>query len=186
MDLLPVGIDPGLKGGAVLVRENYVLEYFFAPVVRVKEVKIESAKKRKRNPDTQRDVSIYDSQQAINFIYDCRYRAAAEGFSGICLFLEEPQSMQNRDSFRSYLSTGRCLNCWESAAFKAKVPIYVVNPKHWKSTMNLSSEKQESIDMARRLMPTIPVDIRDDDNMCEAALLAYWAQIHREDLLKRE
>ena len=72
---------------------------------------------------------------------------------------------------------------WENAASYFGIPIYIVNPKHWKSCMGLSSNKEESLALAAKLFPTLPNEIRKNNDICEAALLAAWAQDHRPDCL---
>jgi crossover junction endodeoxyribonuclease RuvC len=57
-------------------------------------------------------------------------------------------------------------------------PIHWVTPSVWKRKMGLTSEKTDSREEARRLMPKLAPHLTrvKDDGVAEAALLAYYAR----------
>ena len=189
MRFLPVGIDPGLQGGCALVLGTQVLFAARAKVVKLPQTKVESGifiKGKTRRDDQSKEVSIYDPIAAIDLLRQCDQLAASHDYCGVAVFLEEPQSMQNRDSHASYLSMGRCIESWEFASHKLGIPFYVVNPKHWKNTEGLTSDKQTSLDRVAAYFVNPPTLVATDHNIAEAALLAAWAAKHRPDCLTTE
>jgi hypothetical protein len=57
----------------------------------------------------------------------------------------------------------------------------LVTPKKWKADMGLTSDKDESLEMARELWPIAPLKRKLDNGRAEALLLAEWLrrQKHR-------
>ena len=53
-------------------------------------------------------------------------------------------------------------------------PWHLVTPQSWKKSLKLTSDKQQSLDMARQLWPTAPLDRKKDNGRAEALLLAEW------------
>ena len=53
-------------------------------------------------------------------------------------------------------------------------PWHLVTPQSWKKSLKLTSDKQQSLDMARQLWPTAPLDRQKDNGRAEALLLAEW------------
>lgn len=53
-------------------------------------------------------------------------------------------------------------------------PWHMVTPQKWKKALNLSSDKQQSIDLARELWPAAPITRKKDNGRAEALLLAEW------------
>ena len=53
-------------------------------------------------------------------------------------------------------------------------PWHLVTPQAWKKSLKLTSDKQQSLDMARQLWPTAPLDRQKDNGRAEALLLAEW------------
>jgi crossover junction endodeoxyribonuclease RuvC len=62
-----------------------------------------------------------------------------------------------------------------SLAQRFRAPWHLVTPKVWKKEMGLSSDKNESLAMARELWPEAPLSRKKDVDRAEALLLAeYW------------
>jgi hypothetical protein len=54
-------------------------------------------------------------------------------------------------------------------------PCHMIRPQVWKKGMGLSSDKNESLDMARMLWPDAPLKLKKHDGRAEALLMAeYW------------
>ena len=50
----------------------------------------------------------------------------------------------------------------------------LVTPQVWKKALGLDSDKQKSLDLARKLWPDAPLKRKKDNGRAEALLLAYW------------
>lgn len=60
-------------------------------------------------------------------------------------------------------------------AQRFKAPWHLVRPQAWKKAMGLSSDKKESLEMARELWPMAPLTRQKDNGRAESLLLAeYW------------
>ena len=53
-------------------------------------------------------------------------------------------------------------------------PWTFVTPQKWKKDMGLTSDKNESLNMARELWPTAPLKRKMDNGRAEALLMAEW------------
>jgi hypothetical protein len=55
-------------------------------------------------------------------------------------------------------------------------PWHLVTPQKWKKDMGLTSDKNESLTMARELWPNAPLTRKMDNGRAEALLMAEWAR----------
>lgn len=75
------------------------------------------------------------------------------------------------------VSTGgflRAAGAIEAVVLLKARPTFFVIPRVWKKAMNLTSDKQDSLDLARILFPDAPLTRKRDNNRAEALLLAYY------------
>lgn len=59
-------------------------------------------------------------------------------------------------------------------AHLANCPVHFVSPQRWKKDSGLSSDKEESLNMARKLWPAAPLGRKKDNGRAEAMLIAAW------------
>jgi len=70
---------------------------------------------------------------------------------------------------------------WIQGVLEAfKIPYELVRPQKWKNEFSITSDKNSSIDVCRRLYPHLNLkrtehSRKDDDNLAEAALMATYA-----------
>ena len=89
------------------------------------------------------------------------------------IVLEAVHSMPNQgvsSSFKFGMAYGVAL----SLAERFSCPWQLVTPQRWKKEMGLSSDKNESLAMARMLWPMAPLSRQKDNGRAEALLLAEW------------
>jgi len=53
-------------------------------------------------------------------------------------------------------------------------PWMLVTPQKWKKEMGLTADKNESLEMARKLWPNAPLTRKMDNGRAEALLMAEW------------
>lgn len=58
---------------------------------------------------------------------------------------------------------------------------HMVTPQRWKKTLQLDSDKNKSLDLARQLWPTAPLTRKKDNGRAEALLLAEY--LRREQVI---
>jgi hypothetical protein len=61
-----------------------------------------------------------------------------------------------------------------SLAERLRCTWQLVTPQVWKKALGLDSDKQKSLDLARKLWPDAPLKRKKDNGRAEALLLAYW------------
>lgn len=81
----------------------------------------------------------------------------------------------------SMFNFGRNYGWIEGLLQANKIPYQLVPPQTWKKEFSLSSDKQASIDVCKRLFPNInllatPRSRKESDGMAEALLLAEYAR----------
>lgn len=57
-------------------------------------------------------------------------------------------------------------------------PVHFVYPNKWKKALGLTSDKQDSLLMARKLWKDAPLSRKKDNGRAEALLLAEWGRLH--------
>ena len=61
-----------------------------------------------------------------------------------------------------------------SIAQRLKCPWHLVTPHKWKKDMDLTWDKDKSLDMARQTWPNAPLTRKKDNGRAEALLMAEW------------
>jgi Holliday junction resolvasome RuvABC endonuclease subunit len=73
-------------------------------------------------------------------------------------------------SFKFGIAFGMAIAIME----RVNCPWMLVTPQKWKKDMGLTSDKNESLSMARELWPTAPLARKMDNGRAEALLMAEW------------
>lgn len=60
---------------------------------------------------------------------------------------------------------------------RINAPTHLVTPQKWKKDLGLSSDKNDSLAMARKLWPDAPLERKKDNGRAEALLLAHWLRL---------
>ncbi len=81
-----------------------------------------------------------------------------------------------RNGSQAAFSQGATLGSLLATLQLVRARIELVTPGTWKRALGLSSDKGASLDRARLLFPTAPLDRKRDHGRAEALLLAAWAQ----------
>jgi len=92
-----------------------------------------------------------------------------------CEVILELVTSMPRDGVASAFSFGVSFGGAIALAQRFRAPWHLVRPAMWKKAMGLSSDKAESLAMARELWPEAPLARVKDNGRAEALLLAeYW------------
>lgn len=73
-------------------------------------------------------------------------------------------------SFKFGIAFGMAIAIME----RINCPWMLVTPQKWKKEMGLTSDKDESLEMARQLWPNAPLERKKDNGRAEALLMAEW------------
>lgn len=83
----------------------------------------------------------------------------------------------------SMFSFGKAAGFIEGILYAYRIPYQLVPPRKWKKEYSLSNDKNQSIEVCKRLFPDVnlrptPRCTKDNDGMAEAMLLAEYARRH--------
>jgi Holliday junction resolvasome RuvABC endonuclease subunit len=74
----------------------------------------------------------------------------------------------------------RAVGVIEAVCELTHYPVHMVAPQTWKKYWHLTSNKDESLDVARMIWPEAPLKRKKDHGVAEALLIAdYWRQVHQ-------
>ena len=97
----------------------------------------------------------------------------ARDMQDIEIVVEAVHSMPKQgvaSSFKFGMAYGAAL----ALAERFNCPWETVTPQKWKKDMKLTSNKSDSLEMARNLWPNAPLHLKKHDGRAEALLMAYW------------
>ena len=98
------------------------------------------------------------------------------------LTLEKQQAMP-KQGVSSTFATGRGYGAWEALCWITTPDFQIVSPRVWKKKLGLSSDKEESRELAIKLYPSMEEELKrkKDHNRAEALLLAHYTKLLREE-----
>ena len=110
--------------------------------------------------------------------------AVKEHKFGVFCCVEQVHSMP-RDGVKGAFSFGKNFGYILGVLEANKIPYQLVPPNKWKKEFSLDSDKQKSIDCAKRLFPNVsllPTERcrKEHDGMAESLLIAEWVRRHYE------
>ena len=103
-------------------------------------------------------------------------------YSATYLTLEKQQAMP-KQGVSSTFATGRGYGAWEALCWITTPDFEIVSPRVWKKKLGLSSDKEESRELAIKLYPSMQDQLKrkKDHNRAEALLLAHYTKLLREE-----
>lgn len=151
-----IGIDPGVTGAIAWLHkrhDGFDIEIFDMPL----QTKIIGKKAR-------HEIDAFEMTRIIQSF----------GGSPICI-IEKVHSMPRQGVVSSF-GFGASYGMAVGVAAASRLPIHLVSPNKWKRALGLTSEKSESIALAKQLYPqsTEFLTRKKDDGRAEALLLAHW------------
>lgn len=160
-----IGIDPDLSGGIAAVRHTGELAYLGAVPVA----------ERESGSDRFRRVDPRPLKERVRHA-----RAAALRFDDVVVMVERPV----RDIRKSAGPSGFAVQHQNYGTILGIAHVICedvreISPRSWKSYYGIGSDKEESLETARRLFPSHSeiFSVKKNHGMAEAALLARWGCI---------
>jgi crossover junction endodeoxyribonuclease RuvC len=87
--------------------------------------------------------------------------------------MEQVHSMPNQ-GVSSTFSFGRAVGVISAVCELTRYPFHMVTPQKWKKHFNLTADKNEALDLARKLFPAAKLKLKKDINRAEALLIAEY------------
>jgi crossover junction endodeoxyribonuclease RuvC len=91
-----------------------------------------------------------------------------------CEVVVEAVHSMPRDGVRQAFSFGSSFGSVLALAQRFRAPWHLVPPHQWKRDLGLTSDKEESLIMAREIWPAAPLLRKKDNGRAEALLIALW------------
>jgi len=156
--LITVGIDPGLTGAIAFVDSRGTCSIEDMPTVELPGDGLV----------TRRVDGLKLAQLLRQFVpagHACQ------------VVLEQVQTMGDKNNaVQTQGSLMRTLGAIEATLEVLRMPTTMVHPKTWKKRFGLGSEKGKSLEVARQLYPSAPLELAKHHNRAEALLLARFGQ----------
>jgi crossover junction endodeoxyribonuclease RuvC len=152
--MIIIGIDPGQTGGVAVLEDGKFSAGIRMPILQ--------QGKRK----------MLDSRELFRW-----YRQIVPTYRGTppLEFVIEQVSAMPRQGVTSSFSFGRITGGVEAWAMSYGLPVHWVTPQVWKKSMQLTSDKQLSLDRAKLEFGDLaPWRVKANDGIAEAALIALW------------
>jgi len=150
--MILLGIDPGATGGLAVVSTDVGRLPYIEEACRMPTVKVRSK-------------TLVDSDELFKWLMAWPIDAA---------IIEWVHAMP-RQGVSSSFSFGRSTGAVEAVAMLVTKRVEFVSSTQWKKHFGLSSSKQASIDLARRLFgKSYTWDKKADDGIAEASLMCRW------------
>ena len=145
--MIYVGIDPGLRSGAVgAIDHNGKYIGCF-------------------------DIPADEKRISVCSLYRMLTDLVNDDDAIFCVELVNPMPGQGSVSTGGFM---RAAGAIEAVVLLKARPVFFVPPRVWKKAMKLTSDKADSLDMARKLFPEAPLSRKKDNNKAEALLLAKY------------
>lgn len=104
---------------------------------------------------------------------------ACQQYPRVVLVVEKSQAMP-KQGISSAFRYGAHFGAFEALAVLLRLPYHEVPPSTWKKSMGVTSIKRESIDLCRRIFPSVDLVLpgcsKEHDGIAEALLVAEWAR----------
>jgi len=109
-------------------------------------------------------------------VFKSRILSIVDVKEGAEICMEQVHSMPNQ-GVSSTFSFGRAVGVISAVCQLTNYPFHLVTPQLWKKHFGLKADKNESLDLARKLFPAAKLKLKKDINRAEALLIAeYWRQ----------
>ena len=109
-------------------------------------------------------------------VFKSRILSIVDPKEGAEICMEQVHAMP-KQGISSTWNFARAVGVISAVCELTNYPFHLVSPQKWKKHFNLTADKNEALDLARKLFPKAPLKLKKDINRAEALLIAeYWRQ----------
>ena len=109
-------------------------------------------------------------------VFKSRILSIVDPKEGAQICMEQVHAMP-KQGISSTWNFARAVGVISAVCELTNYPFHLVSPQKWKKHFNLTADKNEALDLARKLFPKAPLKLKKDINRAEALLIAeYWRQ----------
>jgi crossover junction endodeoxyribonuclease RuvC len=109
-------------------------------------------------------------------VFKSRILSVVDPKEGAQICMEQVHAMP-KQGISSTWNFARAVGVISAVCELTNYPFHLVSPQKWKKHFSLTADKNEALDLARKLFPKAPLKLKKDINRAEALLIAeYWRQ----------
>ena len=118
----------------------------------------------------------HKDKHILALVFKSRILSVVDPKEGAQICMEQVHSMPNQ-GVSSTFAFGRAVGVISAVCELTNYPFHLVTPQRWKKHFGLTADKNEALDLARKLFPKASLKLKKDINRAEALLIAeYWRQ----------
>lgn len=118
----------------------------------------------------------HKDKHILALVFKSRILSLVDPKEGAEICMEQVHSMPNQ-GVSSTFAFGRAVGVISAVCELTNYPFHLVTPQRWKKHFGLTADKNEALDLARKLFPKASLKLKKDINRAEALLIAeYWRQ----------
>jgi crossover junction endodeoxyribonuclease RuvC len=119
----------------------------------------------------------HQDKHILALVFKSRILSIVDPKEGAEICMEQVHSMPNQ-GVSSTFSFGRAVGVISAVCELTRYPVHMVTPQKWKKHFGLTADKNEALELARKLFPAAKLKLKKDINRAEALLIAeYLRQI---------
>ena len=121
----------------------------------------------------------HKDKHILALVFKSRILSIVDPKDGAQICMEQVHAMP-KQGISSTWNFARAVGVISAVCELTNYPFHLVSPQKWKKHFNLTADKNEALDLARKLFPKAPLKLKKDINRAEALLIArYWRdQVH--------
>jgi crossover junction endodeoxyribonuclease RuvC len=118
----------------------------------------------------------HKDKHILALVFKSRILSIVDPRDGAQICMEQVHAMP-KQGISSTWNFARAVGVISAVCELTNYPFHLVSPQKWKKHFNLTADKNEALDLARKLFPKAPLKLKKDINRAEALLIAeYWRQ----------
>ena len=121
----------------------------------------------------------HKDKHILALVFKSRILSIVDPRDGAQICMEQVHAMP-KQGISSTWNFARAVGVISAVCELTNYPFLLVSPQKWKGYFGLKADKNEALDLARKLFPKAPLKLKKDIHRAEALLIArYWRdQVH--------
>jgi crossover junction endodeoxyribonuclease RuvC len=115
----------------------------------------------------------HKDKHILALVFKSRILSIVDPREGAEICMEQVHSMPNQ-GVSSTFAFGRAVGVISAVCELTRYPVHMVTPQKWKKHFGLTADKNEALDLARKLFPAAKLKLKKDINRAEALLIAEY------------
>jgi Holliday junction resolvasome RuvABC endonuclease subunit len=116
----------------------------------------------------------HKDKHILALVFKSRILSIVDPKEGAQICMEQVHAMP-KQGISSTWNFARAVGVISAVCELTNYPFHLVSPQKWKGYFGLTADKNEALDLARKLFPKAPLKLKKDINRAEALLIAeYW------------